>query len=115
MVVLLAIAVAFFVCVFPNRIIWVILDTIGTNNMANTTFRIWKYTALFPYLFHVSVNPFIYSFIDKKFKDQVLTLFKGHGVKPMLSFKKSTNSTFTSDQIPLNTIGKPRPATQQTM
>ena len=115
MVVLLAIAVAFFVCVFPNRIIWVILDTIGTNNMANTTFRIWKYTALFPYLFHVSVNPFIYSFIDKKFKDQVLTLFKGHGVKPMLSFEKSTSSTFTSDQIPLNTIGKPRPATQQTM
>ena len=115
MVILLAIAVAFFVCVFPNRIIWVILDIIGTDNMASTTFRIWKYTTIFPYLFHVSVNPFIYSFIDKKFKNQVLTLFKGHGVKPMFSFKKSTSSTLASDQIPLKAIGKPRSATQQTM
>ena len=115
MVILLAIAVAFFVCVFPNRIIWVILDITGTDNMANSTFRIWKYTALFPYLFHVSVNPFIYSFIDKKFKDQVLTLLKGQGVKPMLSYKKSTSSTPVSDQIPLRTIAEPRSATHLKM
>ena len=58
MAILLAIGVAFFVCVFPS---WVILDIIGCNNMANTTCRIWTSTVIFPYLVHVSVNPFIYS------------------------------------------------------
>ena len=70
MFILLAIAGAFFVSVAPNRIIWVILDIIGTDNMTNSTYRILKYAAPFPYLFHVSVNPFIYSFIDKNFKSK---------------------------------------------
>ena len=88
MAILLAIAVAFFVCVFSRRLSWVILDIIGWDNMANTTVRIWTSAAFFLYLFHVSLNPFIYSLMDEKFKDQVLTLFKVDRVKPMLSFKK---------------------------
>ena len=76
MFILLVIAGVFFVLVFPNRIIWVIVSITGADNMPNTTYRILKYTALFPYLFHVSVNPFIYSFIDKKFQEQIVGLFK---------------------------------------
>ena len=108
MVILLAIAGAFFVLVFPNRIIWVILDITGTDNMENTTYRIWKYTALFPYLFHVSVNPFIYSFIDKKFQQQVLALFK---VKIKDSFKKSISSIKSTKHMSMGTARKKRSST----
>ena len=112
MFILLAITIAFFVLVFPNRIIWVILDIIGTDNMANTTFRIWKYTALFPYLFHVSVNPFIYSFIDSKFQGKVVGLFIPL-VKRMDSFK--TSSTQSINQMAMVTVVKKRSSTQVTM
>ena len=89
MVNLLAIAGAFFVLVFPNRIIWVILDITGARNIGNTTYRIVKYAARFPYFFHVSINPFIYSFIDKKFQQDALGFFK---VKGKGSYKKSISS-----------------------
>ena len=112
MFILLAITIAFFVCVFPNRIIWVILDITGTDNMKNTTFRIWKYTALFPYLFHVSVNPFIYSFIDRKFQEQVVGLFKPIA-KSMDSVKIS--STPSNNQMAMATVVKKRSSTQITV
>ena len=110
MVILLAITSAFFVLVFPNRIIWVILDITGTDNMANNTFRIWKYTALFPYLFHVSVNPFIYSFIDRKFQEQVSGLFIPIIVKHTDPFKNS--STQCTNQMAMDTVLKKRSSTQ---
>ena len=53
------------VLVFPNRIVWVIVNIIAAGNMPNSAFRTVKYFALFPYLFHISVNPLIYSFVDK--------------------------------------------------
>ena len=46
--ILLAIASAFSVLVAPSRIIWITLDITGTDNMTNSTYRILKYTALFP-------------------------------------------------------------------
>ena len=100
MFILLAIAGAFFVSVAPNRIIWVILDIIGTDNMTNSTYRILKYAAPFPYLFHVSVNPFIYSFIDKKFQEQVVGLFKAI---PKDSLIKSIRSTQSTNQMTMST------------
>ena len=51
--------------VFPNRIVWVIVNIIAAGNMPNSAFRTVKYFALFPNLFHISVNPLIYSFVDK--------------------------------------------------
>ena len=53
------------VLVFPNRIVWVIVNIIAAGNMTNSAFRTVKYFALFPYLFHISVNLLIYSFVDK--------------------------------------------------
>ena len=112
MFILLAITSAFFVLVFPNRIIWVILDIIGTDNMANTTFRIWKYTAIFPYWFHVSVNPFIYSFIDRKFQEQLVGLFIPI-VKHNDSFK--TSSIQIINQMAMDNVVKKRSSTQVTI
>ena len=96
MFILLVIAGVCFVLVFPNRVIWVIVSITGTHNMPNTTYRILKYTALFPYLFHVSVNPFIYSFTDKNFQKQLVGLFKGILKN---SFIKSIGATQTTKQI----------------
>ena len=97
MFILLVIAGVFFVLVFPNRMIWVIVSITGTDNMPNTTYRILKYTALFPYLFHVSVNPFIYSFIDKKFQEQIVGLFKailkGSFIKPIGTSQSTSQIT----------------------
>lgn len=97
MYILLAIAIAFFALVFPNRITWVVLDIIGTKNMPFSTFLVWKYVALFPYLLHVSVNPLIYSFIDKRFQREVLGLLRVKGKSS--SFRKETSSTEINEQI----------------
>ena len=96
MFILLVIAGVFFVLVLPNRLIWVIVSITGTANMPNTTYRILKYTALFPYLFHVLVNPFIYSFIDKNFQTQIVGLFKAILKN---SFIESIGATQTTNQI----------------
>ena len=96
MFILLVIAGVFFVLVLPNRLIWVIVSITGTANMSNTTYRILKYTALFPYLFHVLVNPFIYSFIDKNFQTQIVGLFKAILKN---SFIESIGATQTTNQI----------------
>ena len=101
MIILFAIACAFFVLVSPNRIIWVVLDITGTDNLSNSTYRILKYTGLFPYYFHVSVNPFIYSFIDKRFQGQLVDLFKSILKDPLIKLIRSTHSAnqMTSDTV----------------
>ena len=97
MYILLAIAIAFFALVFPNRITWVVLDIIGTKNMPFSTFLVWKYVALFPSLLHVSVNQLIYSFIDKRFHREVLGLLRVK--RKSSSFRKETSSTEINEQI----------------
>lgn len=82
-----------FVLVFANRIILVIVSITGTENMSNTTNRILKYTACFPYLFHVSVNLFIYSFIDKIFQQQIVGLFKAILIGSFIKSNGTTQST----------------------
>jgi len=74
--ILVAILVAYVVLVFPNRIVWVILDSLGTSNISITTYRILKYVGLFPYMFHVAINPIIYSAIDRKFRSEVKQVFQ---------------------------------------
>ena len=50
---------------FPNWIVCVIVNIIAAGKMPNSVFQTVKYFALFPYLFHISVNSLIYSFVDK--------------------------------------------------
>jgi len=86
--ILMAILVAYVVLVLPNRIVWVVLDSVGTSSMSITTYRILKYFGLFPYMFHVAINPIIYSVIDRKFRGEVKEIFKGKR-----KLRSSTSST----------------------
>ena len=113
MYILLAIATAFFALVFPNRIIWVVLDITGTENMSYSTFLVWKYIAVFPYLFHVSVNPFIYSFIDKRFQREILGLVRAK--RKSSSFGKATRSRESNEQIVCGTIVNSKALTKESV
>ena len=44
--------------------------------MDTVTFRVVKYLSLFPYMFHVSVNPLIYSITDKTFREVIFKTTK---------------------------------------
>ena len=70
---LLAVLLAFCLLVGPNKIIWILDSYIDFTKTGTVTFRVVKYFSLFPYMFHVSVNPIIYSITDKTFRD---VLFK---------------------------------------
>ena len=47
--------------------------------MSDNVFRTVKYFGLFPHFFHIFVNPLIYSYIDKKFREQLIKLCNTHG------------------------------------
>ena len=115
MPILLAITIAFFVLVFPNRIINIIINIIDTGNMSDSVFRTVKYFALFPYLFHISVNSLIYSFIDKKFRDHLIKLCNTHGRKRIKLFKKSISSALNMEKMVMTRVGKENSSTQQLM
>jgi len=91
--ILMAILVAYVVLVLPNRIVWVVLDSVGTSSMSITTYRILKYFGLFPYMFHVAINPIIYSVIDRKFRGEVKEIFKGKR-----KLRSSTSSTIALNE-----------------
>ena len=101
--------------VFPNRIINIIINIIDTGNMSDSVFRTVKYFALFPYLFHISVNPLIYSFIDKKFRDHLIKLCNTHGRKRIKFFKKSISSALNMEKMVMTRVGKENSSTQQLM
>ena len=75
MVILLTVLIAFFVLVLPNRLVWVIVDHIGVNNLSKSTYRGLKLFALIPYSFHAAINPIIYSVVDHKFRKNVFSMF----------------------------------------
>ena len=66
---LIAVLLAFCLLVGPNKIIWIVNSYIDFTKLDTVTFRVVKYLSLFPYMFHVSVNPIIYSITDKTFRD----------------------------------------------
>lgn len=72
---LLMIVITFIALVLPNRIVWVFWGHFGIHNLSSDMYYTTKYLANFPYLFHICVNPIIYSFLDRKFQEKILTLF----------------------------------------
>lgn len=71
--ILVAVLVAYFVLVLPNRLGWLILDNV--KDMHDDDYHILKFFILLPYHFHVAINPIIYSAIDKQFKRDLISLF----------------------------------------
>ena len=77
--ILIALLLAFFILTFPNKLRWVIFDAVGITNLNADFLRGMAYFGNVTYPFHVAVNPFIYSCIDKKFRQKVMDLFRGRG------------------------------------
>lgn len=100
MVILAAIFIAFFVLVLPNRLVWLLIDHIGVDNMSDGFYNALKLVGLIPYFCHVAINPIIYSVVDRKFREKVSKLFScfrrdisiSHRMKNFQPTKK-TNST----------------------
>ena len=57
----------FCVLVGPNKIIWVLSMYIDFSKKGLER-RITDYIRLFPYMFHVCINPIIYAISDKNFR-----------------------------------------------
>ena len=73
---LIAVLLAFCLLVGPNKIIWIVNSYTDFTKMDTVTFRVVKYLSLFPYMFHVSVNPLIYSITDKTFREVIFKTTK---------------------------------------
>ena len=106
MLMLLIIVMAFVVLVLPSRVIWVFWSYIGTGNLSSEMYYITKYLAIFPYPFHVCVNPIIYSFVDKNFQKQTFNLFcrnKSNNTQEVMRCKTRTTGT-TDNRISSQTL-----------
>ena len=64
--------IAFVLLVGPNRIAWILYDTVGITKLDEKTVTFLKYFATYPYMFHVSINPLVYSIVDPNFRKQLL-------------------------------------------
>ena len=53
--------VAFAVLVFPNRIVWLVVDHVGIKNISSSTYNALSLLGFIPYAVHVTIYPFIYS------------------------------------------------------
>lgn len=69
LLVLSALLAALVILVSPNRIIWIVLDYIGTSRIDHDTLISLKIFAIVPYSLHIMVNPIIYSLVDKRFRN----------------------------------------------
>ena len=75
LIILICVLVAFATLVFPNRIVWLIVDHVGINNISSSTYNALSLLRFIPYALHVTINPFINSLVDPKFRGKLLTLF----------------------------------------
>ena len=50
----------------------VLYDTVGITKLDEKTVTFLKYFATYPYMFHVSINPLVYSIVDPNFRKQLL-------------------------------------------
>ena len=74
LIILICVLVAFAILVFPSRIVWLIVDHVGIKNISSTHNAL-SLLGFIPYALHVTINPFIYSLVDPKFRGKLLTLF----------------------------------------
>ena len=75
MLLLVWVVIAYIVLVLPNRIVWVILDHIGIKSLSQSDYNKLMLFALIPYSYHVTVNPIIYSIVDRKFRQNIKLFF----------------------------------------
>ena len=78
MMILITALVCLIALVLPNRLVWIIMDSIGPDNFSEGVYRALTIIGFVPISFHVAVNPFIYSIIDAKFRKKVAALLPGY-------------------------------------
>ncbi|XP_066935111.1 neuropeptide Y receptor type 6-like [Clytia hemisphaerica] len=74
MFILIAILIAFFLLVAPDKFIWALKDQGFLENLTNQMLNILNLCARIPFSFHVVINPLIYSVIDRKFRESLKNL-----------------------------------------
>jgi len=98
--ILIAILLAFVVCVLPSHLSLIYMNWMD-NKISKTTFFILNYIALIPYPLHLAVNPIVYSLIDKRWRQEiwlVLTCTTEHqqGIRLSESMKRSRSTSVSS-------------------
>ena len=69
--ILIAVLVAFVVCILPNRIVWVYLDAVDYK-VDKTLYMVLAYIGLVTFPIHVAVNPIIYSVVDRRWRRDII-------------------------------------------
>lgn len=68
----IVVMIAFVLLVGPNRIAWIVYDTVDITKLDEKSVTFLKYFAAYPYMFHVSINPLVYSIVDPNFRKKLL-------------------------------------------
>ena len=63
---------AFLLLVGPNHIIWLLVDNTPTGFISSQTKRLWFLISAVTYALHATVNPILYSIIDRRFRRNVI-------------------------------------------
>lgn len=65
--VLIFLILAFVLLVLPNHLVWIVIVT--AESTSKTLYNVMRLFSVVPYSLHVSVNPMIYSMLDKRFRE----------------------------------------------
>ena len=71
-----SILLAFLLLVGPNHVIWFMVDNMEKGTFSNRTINYMFLASSLAYAVHTTVNPVIYSIIDRKFRKNVLFLIR---------------------------------------
>ena len=99
LLVLSSLLIAFVLFVSPNRIAWLVMDYMAPETTSPDVFIWLKIFGLVPYSLHISVNPIIYSVVDKRFRKTAIHLLKKR--KRMLT--SSSSFVLNSTSFAVNT------------
>lgn len=94
LVIVLSLLIAFVLLSGPNRIVWLVIDHIGHENLSYDLYKGLKLFGVIPYSVHIMINPIIYSAVDGKFRNNVIALFKGKRNDDLRNSSQTINLTF---------------------
>eukprot|EP00111_Clytia_hemisphaerica_P016550 TCONS_00049048-protein len=76
--ILACLLISFVILVLPNRIYWILEDHgVWKENLTQSQQKGVRLFSFSVYLLHASINPFIYSIVDKRFRSNLMTIFFG--------------------------------------
>ena len=107
MIMLISILVLFAILVLPNRVVWIISDQYGFNNIKNMkVIRLLKMLSEIPYGLHAAVNPIIYSVVDMKFKQHLKAFLFGRKLTKDSVYSLKTSSSALGSNMSMDSIKK---------